>query len=360
LAIKIFGDNLVTLQETGVKVSGILAQIKGATGVKLEQIAGFSQINIEIDRNEIARHKINVAEINEVIETAVGGKIATWFVEGRMRFAIVVRFPYEARKDIPALEKLLIHSPEGYVMPLGHLAKIKEVESPAQISHENNLRRLVVECNILERDSGSFVREVQAKLKAIEKSLPSGYFIQYGGQFENQQRASRTLMWIVPLSILLIFFLLFMSFNSIRNALLVILNVPFALVGGVIGLYISGQYLSVPSSIGFIALFGVAMLDGIVLISYIQLHHKEKGLTIEEAIMKGTLLRLRPILMTATVAIVGLIPLLFATGPGAEIQRPLASVGVGGLITSTLLTLFVLPVIYSWFQKKRLDKIITQ
>jgi cobalt-zinc-cadmium resistance protein CzcA len=265
---------------------------------------------------------------------------------------VVVRFPYESRKDIAALEGMLIPSPSGYMVPLGHLAKLTESESPAQVSHENSMRRIVVECNLRDRDSGSFIKEIQEKIKPIEKTLPTGYIIEYGGQFENQQRAQKTLSYIVPISILLILLLLFMSFGSIRNAILVILNVPFALVGGIFALYISGQYLSVPSSIGFIALFGVAMLDGIVLISYVQLLG-ENGMGVKDAIMKGAALRLRPILMTAAVAIVGLIPLLSATGPGAEIQRPLATVGIGGLITSTLLTLIVLPAIYPWFQKKQ-------
>ncbi|MEW6025890.1 MAG: CusA/CzcA family heavy metal efflux RND transporter [Planctomycetota bacterium] len=352
LAVKIFGDDLDTLRETGVKVSEILSQTRGARDVKLEQISGFSQVNISIDRGSIAQHKINVSDINETIETAVGGKIATWVVEGRMKFAALVRFPYKYRKDIAALQNILIPAPEGYQVPLGHLAEIKEEEGPAQISHENNLRRVVVECNIRERDVGGFVSEIQKRIKDIEKTLPAGYFIEYGGQFENQQRAQKTLMIIVPLAILIIFFLLFMSFGSIRNALLVIFNVPFAMVGGIFALALTGQYLSVPSSVGFIALFGVAMLDGIVLISYIQHHHREKGLSLEDAIVKGALLRMRPILMTAAVAIVGLIPLVSSTGPGAEIQRPLAIVGIGGLVTSTFLTLIVLPTIYPLFHKK--------
>jgi cobalt-zinc-cadmium resistance protein CzcA len=355
LAVKIFGDDLEVLRQTGVQVSEILAQTPGARDVKLEQISGFSQINIEIDRAEIARHKINVADINVLIETAVGGKVATWLVEGRKRFAIMVRFPYENRKDLISLEKIIVSSAEGYRVPLEHLAKINEQEGPAQISHENNLRRIVVECNIRERDTGSFVREIQAKIKSVEKSLPAGYFIQYGGQFENQERAQKMLMLIVPAAILLIFLLLFMTFDSFGNALLVILNVPFALIGGIFALYLSGQYLSVPSSIGFIALFGVAMLDGIVLVSYIQ-QLSQGGHALNLSIVKGAFLRLRPILMTASVAIVGLIPLLSASGSGAEIQRPLAIVGVGGLITSTILTLLVLPTIYPWFQKTTLLK----
>jgi len=351
IAVKIFGDDLETLSQAGVSISKILGETKGASDVKLEQISGFSQINVEIDRDSIARHKINVASINEIIETAVGGKIASWVVEGRMRFAILVRFPYEYRKDIATIGNILIPSAEGYMVPLGYLAKIKEVESPAQISHENNMRRVVAECNIRDRDIGGFITEIREKISPISKSLPTGYFIEYGGQFENQQRAQKMLMIIVPLVILLIFFLLYSTFGKFNNALLVILNVPFALIGGIWGLYLTGQYLSVSSSVGFIALFGVAMLDGIVLVSYIQ-QLCRSGVCLEESIIQGALLRLRPIVMTATVAIIGLIPLLAATGPGAEIQRPLAIVGIGGLITSTVLTLLVLPTIYPWFHKK--------
>ncbi|MFH1231929.1 MAG: CusA/CzcA family heavy metal efflux RND transporter [Planctomycetota bacterium] len=355
LAIKIFGDDLQVLQAKAIEVSQILSETKGSADVKIEPVSGFLQVHVEIDRSAIARHKINVSDINEIIETAVGGKIASWVVEGRMRFAILVRFPAEHRRDIRSLENILIPSPEGYQVPLGNLAKIIETEGPAQISHENNRRRIVVECNIRERDTGSFVSEIQNKIKPLEKGLPTSYFVEFGGQFENQQRAQNTLKWIVPLSILLIFCLLFLSFDSIKNALLVLLNVPFALVGGVFALYISGQYLSVSSSIGFIALFGVAMLDGIVLVSCIQKFCKQRH-NVQEAIVNGALLRLRPILMTATAMIIGFIPLLTASGPGAEIQRPLAIVGVGGLITSTVLTLLLLPCLYNLFESKSLNK----
>ena len=352
LAIKIFGDDLELLRENGVRISEILAETRGAQDVKLEQIAGFSHVNVEIDRSSIARHKINVSDINETIETAVGGRIASWLIEGRMKFAILLRFPYEERKDIQSMENILIPSPEGYQVPLKQLARIGEMEGPAQISHEDNLRRIVAECNIRNRDAGSFVREVQGKVKSIEKSLPSGYFIEYGGQFENQQRAQKKLMLIVPLSVLLIFFLLYVSFGSVKPAILVILNVPFAMAGGVFSLYLSNQYLSVPSSIGFIALFGIAVLNGIILISFIR-DQASGGLPLEEAIVKGSLLRLRPVLMTALTAALGLIPLILSSGSGSEIQRPLATVVIGGLITSTVLTLLVLPAIYPWFHSKR-------
>ena len=350
LAIKIFGDDLDVLQENGVKISQIMAETQGSSDVKLEQVSGFSQINIEIDRLAIAQHKLSIDDINEVIETAVGGKIATYISEGRKRFAVRIRFLFEKRKDLRALENILIPTPEGYQVTLGHIARIKELEGPAQISHEDNLRRIVVECNIRGRDTGGFVKEIQEKVKSIEKALPPGYIIQYGGQFENQQRVQKRLMLIVPVSLLLIFLLLFFSFGSIKSALLVILNVPFSLVGGVFALYLSGQYLSVPSSVGFIALFGIAVLNGVLLVSYI-IQLAREGLLLEEAIIKGALLRIRPVLMTASVASFGLVPLLFSSGPGSEIQRPLATVVIGGLITSTILTLFVLPTIFHWFHK---------
>lgn len=351
LAIKIFGDDLDILRENGVKISQVLAGMRGVSDVKLEQVSGYSHVNVKIDRTEIARHEINVSDVNDTIETAVGGKITSWLIEGRERFAILVRFPYEKRKDISALENILIPSSKGYQVPLKQLANIGEIEGPAQISHEKSMRRIVVECNIRDRDTGSFVKEVQQKIKGVEQALPAGYFIEFGGQFENQQRAQKRLMLIVPLSVLLILLLLYASFGSFKPALLVILNVPFALIGGVFSLYVSNQYLSVSSSVGFIALFGIAVLNGVLLVSFFR-NLREGGLPLEEAIIQGSVLRLRPVLMTALTTAFGFIPLILSMGSGSEIQRPLATVVIGGLITSTCLTLLVLPAIYPWFQGK--------
>ena len=241
----------------------------------------------------------------------------------------------------------------GANIPLASLARVYVSEGPVQVSRENSKRRIVVECNVKGRDIGGFVKEAQEKIDR-EVKLPSGYYITWGGAFENQQRAMRRLFIIVPLTIALIFFLLFSTFNSLKYAALIILNLPFALIGGIFGLLISRQYLSVPASVGFIALFGVAVLNGVVLVSYIN-KLREEGFGLEEAIITGCERRLRPVLMTALVAILGLIPMLFATGPGSEIQKPLATVVIGGLITSTLLTLILLPTLYRWFEEKRVE-----
>jgi len=315
--------------------------------VKIEQVSGFTQLEIRHKREGMARHKINADDINSLIETAVGGKVATTLFEGQRRFDVLVRFPETSRNTSERIGSLMIRSPAGYDVPLSELADIEEVEVPAQISREDSMRRLLVECNIRGRDMGSFVAEAREKLAAVEKQLPIGYRLALGGQFENQQRAMRRLGIILPATIGLIVFLLYLTFGALRPALLILLNLPFALVGGVLSLAISGLYLSVPASVGFIALFGIAVLNGIVLLSYI-IQLREEGLTLDEAVVRGGSNRLRPVLMTATITIFSLLPLLFAQGPGSEIQKPLAVVVVGGLVTSTLMTLLVLPALYAW------------
>jgi cobalt-zinc-cadmium resistance protein CzcA len=264
-----------------------------------------------------------------------------------------VKFPETVRSDPARFESILIPAADGSRIPLSQIGTVRVVEGPAQVSRENGGRRVVIECNVVGRDLGSFVADAQ---RAVAKrvQLPSGYFITWGGQFENQQRAMARLSIVVPMVLLLIFVLLFTSFGSLRNAFLIVLNVPFALIGGVIGLYLSGQNLSVAASVGFIALFGVAVLNGVVMVSYFNQLRRE-GASLDQAVMQGGLLRLRPVLMTATIASLGLIPLLLATGPGSEIQRPLAVVVVGGLVTSTLLTLFLLPILYRWFERRDVE-----
>jgi len=308
---------------------------------------------IDTDRDRVARYGINVEDINEIIETAIGGKVATTVLEGDKKFQVVVRFPEEKRSGIEAVENILVRSSKGADIPLGQLAKISVSEGPVQIGRENARRRIIVECNVEGRDIGGFVEEAQEKIQN-EVKLPPGYYLTWGGAFENQQRAMKRLMLVVPLTIGLIFFLLYMTFNSIRYAGLILLTLPFALIGGILGLLISNQYLSVPASVGFIALLGVAVLNGVVLVSYIN-KLREEGAGFETAITTGCEKRLRPILMTASVAILGLIPLLFATGPGSEVQKPLASVVVGGLITATFMTLVVLPTLYKWFAEERVE-----
>ena len=352
LAVKVFGPDLEILRENANRMAVAIGAVEGAEDVKVEQIAGFAQVEIVVDRKAIARHKINVSDVNEIIETAVGGKVATTVVDGQMRFAVLVRFPEEKRGDIASIERILVPSPEGPRVPLGQLAEIREVEAPAQISRENGMRRVVVECNIRGRDMGSFVAEVREAIGPVVEGLPSGYFVDFGGQFENQQRAMRRLAIVVPVSILLIFLMLFSAFDSARSALLVLLNLPFALVGGILAIFLAKINLSVSSVVGFIALFGIAVENGTVLVTFFN-QLRDQGMDAVEAVKKGCELRFRPLLMTALTTLLGLTPLLYASGSGSEIQRPLAAVVLGGLVSSMLLTLIVLPVLYSIVESRR-------
>jgi heavy metal efflux system protein len=353
VAIKIFGDDLDVLRDKGEAVERVVNRIRGAADVNLERTAGTAYLDVEIDRERIARYGINVADVQDIIETAIGGREATVLREGQRSFAIVVKFPESVRSDPAHFENLLVTAEDGQRVPLSQLARISAVEGPAQVSREDGQRRIVIECNVTGRDMGSFVVEAQRAV-AKEVPMPPGYFVTWGGQFENQQRAMARLSIVVPMVVLLIFLLLFTSFGSLRNASLIVLNIPFALIGGVIGLFLSGQNLSVAASVGFIALFGVAVLNGVVMVSYFNQLRRE-GASLEQAVLRGGELRLRPVLMTALVAALGLIPLLVASGPGSEIQRPLASVVVGGLVTSTLLTLFVLPILYRWLERREVE-----
>jgi len=346
LAVKLFGPDLEVLRENANRIAAALAGVEGAWDVKVEQVAGFAQVDVVVDRKAIARHQINLADINEIIETAVGGKTATTLVEGQRRFAVLVRFPEAERGEIRSLSRILVPAPDGSRVPLGELARIEETEAPAQISRENGMRRMVVECNIRGRDTGGFVEEVRQKIGPIVNGLPPGTFVTYGGQFENQQRAMRRLAVVVPLSVLLIFLMLFSAFDSLRSALLVLLNLPFALVGGILSMVILDIHLSVSSIIGFIALFGIAVENGTVLVSFFN-QLRRGGMRTDEAVRQGCDLRFRPLVLTALTTLLGLLPLLVATGSGSEIQRPLAAVVLGGLVSSTALTLIVLPALYS-------------
>ncbi|MGE5431325.1 MAG: efflux RND transporter permease subunit, partial [Syntrophomonadaceae bacterium] len=323
-------------------------KVEGTTDMVVEQVAGQPYLAVNVNRSKIARYGLNVSDVLKTVEIAVGGKAATQLYEENRSFDITVRYPEEYRNSVDAIGSLLVPTGQGYNVPLKELADIAVVDGPVQVSRENGLRRIGIEMNIQGRDIGGFVAEAKKVVRENVK-LPSGYYLTWGGQFENQQRAMSRLMIIAPLAIALILVLLFITFKSMRLALLVISNLPFALIGGVIALYISGLYLSVPASIGFVVLFGVAVLNGVVLVSYIsQLRHE--GMELKEAIQKGCNDRLRPVLMTASIAIFSLIPMLFATGPGSEVQRPLATVVVGGLFTSTFLTLIVIPTMYGWFE----------
>lgn len=350
LAIKLFGDELDVLKNKADEIAAVIRNVRGAADVQVDQVSGKPQLKIEVNRHAIARYGINLEDVQEVIRTAIGGEIAGQIFEGIRRFDILVRFQPESRQTLSAIKELLIESPTGIKVPLSQLASIEEIVGPRQITREQNQRFITIQCNVLDRDIGSFVEEGQS---VIDNSinLPAGYLVTWGGQFRLQQEANKRFAIVIPVTLLLIFLLLFTSFNSLKNLTLIILNIPLALVGGIVGLWITGQNLSVPASVGFIALFGIALLNGIVLVTYMNQLMKE-GLPVDEASVRGASLRLRPVLMTALAAALGMIPLLFSTGIGSEVQRPLATVVVGGLFTSTILTLLVLPALYKWFSTK--------
>lgn len=350
LAIKVFGDELDELKEVSEQVARILKSVQGSTDIRVERLSGQQALTVDIDRKAIARHGLNVADVQSVLESAIGGKEVTTLYEGERRYAVVVRFPEAFRGSAEAIGATLLTTTTGAQVPLSTLARIELVDGPAQISREGGKRRVVVGANVEGRDLGGFVTEVEQRL-AQEVKLPDGYYFKFGGQFENMERAMGTLQVIVPLTIVAIFFLLFLLFNSVKLASLIILVLPFASVGGLIGLFVSGEYVSVPASVGFIALWGIAVLNGVVLVSSIR-HLREEGMNVHDAVREGCTQRFRPVMMTATVALLGLVPFLFASGPGSEVQRPLAIVVIGGLISSTLLTLVVLPTLYRWFDEK--------
>ncbi len=349
VAIKIFGDDLVVLQKLG---SQILTKMKGSNDLRIEQASGQNYLNININRDAIARYGINVSDVNEVIETAIGGKQASTIYEGERRFPLVLRYPGAYRDNVDAISNIILHSPDGAQVLLRDLADISLVDGSAQISRESGKRRLVVGVNVDGRDLG-VVQEAQT-LIAKEVELPQGYSLQWGGQFENMQRAMARLMIIIPLTILAIYFLLFMLFKSLRLAGLIILVLPFASIGGVFGLFITEEYLSVPAAVGFINFWGIAVLNGVVLISFIK-QLREDGYSMEDALLHGCGHRFRPVMMTASVAMLALVPMLFSGGPGSEVTRPLAVVVISGLLTSTALTLLVLPVLYRWFEDKEVE-----
>lgn len=348
LAITLFGDDLDELVRVADRIRDVVARVPGADDLQIEQVTGQPQVQIKVDRAAIARYGLNVDEVLEVVETAVGGEEAGQVFEGVRRFDVTLRLQEAYRGDVDQIAALVLPGPGETSVPLSQVADVSVVTGPKQVSHDDGQRRIVIQLNVRGRDLGGFVAEAQRAI-AQRVELPPGYRVTWGGQFENQQRAMRRLAIIVPITIGLIFLLLFSSFNSLKQAGLIVLNVPFALIGGIVALFVSGQYLSVPASVGFIALFGVAVLNGVVLVSYIN-SLRQEGLGPREAVYQGTLLRLRPVLMTAAVAILGLLPLLFSSGAGSEVQRPLATVVIGGLLTSTALTLLLLPTLYGWFE----------
>jgi cobalt-zinc-cadmium resistance protein CzcA len=348
LAVEVFGPDLEVLKQFADRAAATMGGIEGARDVKVEQVSGMSQLDVVIDREAAARHGIKVGEVNAVIETAIAGKQATTLIEEQRRFAVVVRFPASARSDIPAIQRLLVTAPGGERVPLAQIADFQVVEAPAQVSRENGMRRVVAEVNIRGRDLGGFVSEAQQRLAPLVKDLPSGYYVAYGGQFENQQRAMGQLAIVVPMALLLIMVLLYMALGSVWNALLVLLNLPFALVGGVVAVAAFGMPLSVSAAVAFIVLLGIAVQNAVVLVAFFR-QLRARGASVAETVTRGCDLRFRPLLMTALTSFIGHLPMLYATGAGADIQKPLAVVVMGGLITSTLLTLIVLPTIYALF-----------
>ncbi len=353
IAIKLFGDDLETLKKSADQIAQTVMQLRGAEDVKVEATMGLPQLQIKPDRAAIARYGINVEDVNDLAESIVSGKQAGIVYEGEQRFNLVVRLTDETSRDVETIKALQVVAPNGARIPLSQLADIRIVEGPAQISREDTRRRIGVELNVRGRDIGSFVQEAQTRIDQQVK-LPPGYYLTWGGTFENLQRASARLLIVVPLALFLIFVLLFTTFGSVKQALLIYTGIPFAVVGGVFALFLRGMPFSISAGVGFIALSGVAVLNGVVMVSYIN-KLREGGKSVADAVREGAETRLRPVLMTALVASLGFIPMAIATSAGAEVQRPLATVVIGGLITSTLLTLLILPTLYSWFERDRIE-----
>ena len=350
IAVKIFGEDLEELDRIGRQIMQLLPQLPGTDNYYLEHVSGQPYLTITVDREAAAAFGLNADDVQRVIEVGIGGMPVTEVFEGQRRFEVVVKFPDNLRNSLSIIEHVPVHLPDGGFIPLKRVARIEAGEGPREIARENGWRRLVVGINIKDIDIGTYVANLK---EAIDNSvkMPPGYFLEYGGTFENQQRAMKHLMIVVPLSLFIIFGLLYVMFGELRYALLILLNLPFALTGGVFLLYLRGLYLSVSASIGFVALFGVAVLNGIVMIAHLN-SLRQRGYSLREATIVGATDRLRPVLMTALVASLGFIPMAFNTGPGSEVQRPLATVVIGGLITASILTLLVLPTIYNWVERE--------
>ncbi len=351
LALRVYGEDFEILKEKSMEIKELISSLKGAADVQVEQFTGQNHIQIILKRERIARYGVNISDIQETVEAAVGGSTLGQVYEGQKRFDIFLRFEPEFRKDIEQIENLLIRLPQGGQIPLQHLASVEEVMGPRLINREYNKRFITVQCNIRGRDIGRFVDEAQKKIEESVQ-LPPEYFLKWGGQFELQHRAYLRLTIISPITLALVALLLFTIFYSFREVFIILIIIPLALTGGIIALKISGLYLSVPASIGFIAIFGIALEDGLVLISCFR-RLLSQGMHMEEVIIQGIGAKIRPVLMTTFTTIFGVLPLLLARGPGAEIQRPLATVVVGGLFTSTLVTLIVLPLVYQILRKDK-------
>ena len=342
VAVKVFGPDSAVLERVGAPGARRHRARAGRGRRPCRGAVGRGQLEIVIDRAAIARYGLHVADVQEVVETAIGGRHATELLDGARRFPVVIRLPADQRRSPEAIARLVVTAPAGERIPLDRLATIRLAATPEAINHENAERRLVVQTNVRGRDVGSFVAEAQRRL-AEAVAIPSGYYITWGGQFENQQRATARLAVVVPLSLLIIFVLLMITFGRVRWSLLILLNVPFAAVGGIAALWLRGLTLNVSASVGFIALFGIAVLNGVVMLAAIRHLREDEQMPVHEATLRGAATRLRPVLMTASVAAIGFLPMALSHGAGAEVQRPLATVVIGGIVTSTLLTLIVLP-----------------
>ncbi len=350
LAIKLFGDDLDVLKDKGDEIASVIRKVEGAADVQVDQVSGTPQLLIRIDRDRVARYGINISDVQEVVRAAVGGEVAGQIFEGIRRFDILVRLAPEYRSTPEAIGEIIIESPRGVRVPLSQLADIEEIVGPRQITRQNNQRFITVQLNVAGRDIGSFVEEGQRAIEE-EVDLPPGYLVTWGGQFRLQQEANKRLAVVIPITLFVVFLLLFSSFNSLKNTLLILFNIPLALVGGVVALWLTGQNLSVPASVGFIALFGIALENGMVLVTCLNQLLRD-GVPVDEASIRGACMRVRPVLMTALTTALGLLPLLFSSGVGSEVQRPLATVVIGGLVTATVLTLLVVPALYRWFAVK--------
>ncbi|HXH25301.1 MAG TPA: CusA/CzcA family heavy metal efflux RND transporter [Vicinamibacterales bacterium] len=350
VAITIFGEDLESLRRAGTEIVGVVSQVPGAADVKLEQTTGLPYLRVRIRRDEIARYGINASQVLDTIR-AIGGRPVGEVLEGQRRFLMQVRFMEDHRANVEAIGNIKVADSRGRMIPLSQLADIILEEGPAQISRENIHRKISIEANVRGRDLGSFIADVQQAV-AARVTLPEGYYVEYGGQFENLQRASRRLMLVVPLALFLIFVLLYTTFNAVKPAILIYFNIPIAATGGVVALFLRGMPFSISAGVGFIALFGVAVLNGVVMVSYFR-ELRERGLSVDDTVRQGAELRLRPVLMTALVAGLGFVPMALSTSAGAEVQQPLATVVIGGLVTSTALTLLVLPTLYRWFERER-------
>ncbi len=349
VAIKLYGDDLDILAEKGKEIEKVLATINGSVEAKAEVTTGLPQLQIKPNREKIARYGLNVEDVNDLVESIFAGKKAGEVFEGEQRFDLVLRLNENASQTVETVQNLILTSPTGQRVRLADIAEVKVLDGAAQISRDDTRRRIVVSTNVRNRDIASFVEEAKLKIEKDVK-LPAGYYLKWGGAFENLERATNMLLIVVPIALFLIFVMLFSTFNSVKQALFIYTGIPFAIVGGVIALALRGMPFSISAGVGFIALFGVAVLNGVVMVSFIN-HLREEGNSVIDAVKEGAMTRLRPVLMTALVASLGFIPMALATSAGAEVQRPLATVVIGGLITSTLLTLLILPTLYGWFEK---------